>query len=199
VSPLAGADSNEDDRPASARSREYTEVRLAEFIPKLRIAVRIAQPGREPTTGFFSLAPQAQFHEGPETLLERLNTPDRVLPFQRHADNAVVLISRLELEWVATGPGVNEDWICPPTFAVTREERVRVRFKSGDEIEGLLRMELPELVNRASDFLNGSEDFFALVTTDGVRLVNKHAVLDTRVYESSPLPIGNLDTDLEAL
>lgn len=172
---------------------------MPEFIPKLRVAVRIAQPGQEPTAGFFSLAPQAEFHEGPETVLERLNVRDRVIPFQRHSDSAMILLSRLELEWVAIGPSVNEDWICPPTFAITREERVRVRFKSGEEIEGLLRMELPELVNRASDFLNGQDDFFALVTSDGVRLVNKLAVLDTRVFESSPLPVGHVDEDLEAL
>jgi hypothetical protein len=172
---------------------------LAEFIPKLRVSVRVAQPGLSPTEGYFSLAPHAEFHSGPETVLERLNTRDRVVPFQRHADSATMLLSRHELEWVAIGPGVNEEWICPPTFAVTREERVRVRMRSGEEIEGLLRMELPELVNRASDFLNGPDDFFALVTADGVRLVNKHAVLDTRVYESSPLPVGHVDSDLEAL
>jgi hypothetical protein len=171
---------------------------LAEYIPKLRVAVRIAQPHHEPTSGFLSLAPRAEFHDGPETLLERLNTRDRMIPFTRQADNAVVLISRLELEWVAVAPGVSEDWICPPTFAVTREERVLVRFRSGEQVDGLLRMELPEMVNRASDFLNGPEDFFALVTADGVRLVNKHAVLDTRVYESSPLPIARLDEDLGA-
>ena len=85
--------------------------------------------------------------------------------------------------------GFDPEWVCPPTYSVTREERVSVRFRSGLELEGLLRMELPEMLNRASDFLNGPEDFFALMTADGVVLVNKRAVFDTRVYESSPLPL----------
>ena len=174
---------------------------MPEFIPKLRVAVRIALPGVEPTHGFLSLAPQAEFHDGPETVLERLNTRDRVIPFQRQKDSAVILVSRLELEWVAVGRGVDDDWISPPTFAVTREERVRIRFRSGEEVEGLLRMELPELLNRASDFLNQTDDFFALSTREGVRLVNKNAVVDTRVFESSPLPVGHTDADpdLESL
>lgn len=163
---------------------------MPEYIPKLRAAVRICQPGQEPVVGFLSLAPQAEFHAGPETLLERLNLRDRVIPFQRLEDDAMLMVSRLDLEWVAATSSVAPELVCPATYVITREERVRLRFKSGEEIEGLLQMELPENFNRASDFLNGSEDFFALVTKDGVRLVNKLAMLDLRVYESSPLPVG---------
>jgi hypothetical protein len=162
---------------------------MPEYIPKLRAAVRIGQPGHEPVLGFIALAPQAEFHAGPETLIERLNHRDRVIPFQRLEDDAMLMLTRLDLEWVAASPSVAPELICPPTYLVTREERVRVRFKSGEELEGLIQMELPENFNRASDFLNGPDDYFALVTVDGVRLVNKLAVLDTRVYESSPLPV----------
>jgi hypothetical protein len=51
-------------------------------------------------------------------------------------------------------------------------------------------MELPEMLNRASDFLNGEEDFFPLVTNHGIVLLNKQRVLYTRAYESSPLPVN---------
>jgi hypothetical protein len=163
---------------------------VAEYIQKLRITVRISQPGQEPVQGFLSLAPQAEFHHGPETLLERLNARDRVIPFQRYEDGAVFLVSRLDLEWVAAGRIVDHDLVCPRTYRVTREERVHVRLKSGPEFDGLIQMELPENFNRASDFLNGPDDFFPLVTENGVLLVNKLAVLDTRLFESSPLPVG---------
>ncbi|HYM81972.1 MAG TPA: hypothetical protein VEY91_11270 [Candidatus Limnocylindria bacterium] len=151
---------------------------MPEYVPKLRTAVRLGQPAQEPVLGFLSLAQQAEFHSGPETILERLNAPDRVIPFHRHEDGAMLLVSRLDLEWVAPGRGVDPEWVCPPTYLVTREERVSVRFRSGLELEGLLRIEQPEMVNRASDFLNGPEDFFALMTADGVVLINKRAVLD---------------------
>jgi hypothetical protein len=59
-------------------------------------------------------------------------------------------------------------------------------------------MELPETLNRASDFLNGEEDFFPLVTKQGIVLLNKHRVLYTRVYESSPLPLGSGSPAAEA-
>jgi len=164
---------------------------VPEYIPKLRAAVVVCQPGQEPIEGSLSLSPQAEFHHGPETILERVNARERILPFHRRQDGAVLLLSRLELEWWAAGRGVDRDLICPHTYQVTREERVQVRFTSGNEMEGLLQMELPEMLNRASDFLNGEEDFFPLVTANGVVLLNKHRVLFTRVYESSPLPVSS--------
>jgi hypothetical protein len=162
---------------------------MPEYVNKFRAAVVICQVGQEQMEGSLSLAPQAEFHPGPETLLERLNTRDRVLPFHRREDGAVLLLSRLELEWVASGRGVARDLVCPPTYRVTREERVRVCFTSGQEIEGLLQMELPETLNRASDFMNGEEDFFPLVTPQGIYILNKQRVLYARVFESSPRPV----------
>jgi hypothetical protein len=79
----------------------------------------------------------------------------------------------------------------PPTFHVTREERAEVRFTNGGAIAGLLQMELPEMYNRASDFLNGPDDFFPLTTDDGVYLVNKLRLRETVLFEASPLPLGS--------
>jgi len=163
---------------------------MPEYIPKLRTGVVVGLAGEEPLEGAVSLSPQAEFHLGPETLLERLNHRDRVVPFQRRSDGAILLVSRAEIEWVEAGRGVDQELICPRGYQVTREERVLVRFTSGHEIEGLLQMELPETLNRASDFLNGTEDFFPLVTRKGIVIVNKHRVLHTLVYESSPLPVS---------
>ena len=163
---------------------------MPEYVSKLRAAVVVCQVGQEQMEGTLSLSPQAEFHHGPETILERLNARDRILPFHRHHDGTVLLLTRLELEWVAAGRGVERDLVCPPTYQVTREERVQVRFTSGNEMVGLLQMELPETLNRASDFLNGEEDFFPLVTEKGIVVINKHRVLYTRVYQTSPLPLG---------
>ena len=160
------------------------------YVSKLRATVVACQVGQEQMEGSLSLSPQAEFHYGPETILERLNAHDRILPFHRREDGAVLLLTRLELEWVAAGRGVGRELVCPRNYQVTREERVQVRFTSGNEMVGLLQMELPEMLNRASDFLNGEDDFFPLVTEQGIVLLNKHHVLYTRVYESSPLPLG---------
>jgi hypothetical protein len=78
--------------------------------------------------------------------------------------------------------------IVPPAFRITHEERVRVRFMSGRLLEGTLRFELPDELNRVSDFLNAEEDFFALHLPHGIALVNKRRVSHTRLYEQSPKP-----------
>ncbi len=162
---------------------------MPKHIEKLRVAVRLWLPHEPPMDGTLALGPQAEFHAGPETLLERLNTHDRVVPFQRERDAAILLVQRLEIELVEPGRGVPEKLVWPPAWQVTREERVHVRLCSGRELSGRILIELPEDLNRASDFLNAAGDYFALVCTDGVRLVNKQRVSSTRVFEQSPRPV----------
>lgn len=164
---------------------------MAEYVRKLRVAVTVSQAGDEPFEGLIALALRAQFHGGPETLLERLNAADRVIPVERSGENDVVLFNRLEIEWVLPGPDVTVDLLGPRPFRVTREERVRLRLRSGDELDGLLQMELPDYLNRISDFMNGPEHFFPLLTERGVALVNKLAVLSMRLYEGSPEPVAD--------
>lgn len=164
---------------------------MAEYVHKLRAVAWVSEHGDGAIEGCFALTPQAQFHNGPETLLERLNAPDRVIPFQLKEDEGVLLLNRLEIEWVLPAPATSPDLICPPTYQVTREERVRLQLKSGEAMVGLLRMELPEWYNRASDFLNSPEHFFPLITEEGVVLVNKLCVLSTRLYEASPEPVAD--------
>jgi hypothetical protein len=162
---------------------------MARYVEKIRVLARVVIPREQPLDGMFSLGPQSQHHEGPETLLERLNSSDRVLPFQRDRDGAILLIQRRDIECVEPGRGVDATLVRPPTWRVTREERVQLRFSSGKEVSGALQMELPEDFNRASDFLNGPEDFFALVTPQGVLLVNKNCLSTVRVLERSPRPM----------
>ena len=164
---------------------------MAEYVHKIRAAAWMSEHGEEAIEGFFALAPQAQFHDGPETLLERLNSSDRVIPFERREDESVLLLNRLEIEWVQPAPNMPQELISPANYRVTREERVRLRLKSGETMTGLLRMELPEWFNRASDFLNSPEHFFPLVTETGMVLVNKLCVLSTRLFEASPEPVAD--------
>jgi hypothetical protein len=163
---------------------------MPRFIEKTRVAVRVWLPHEPPMDGTFAVRSQAVLHPGPETLLERLNAHDRVLPFHRERDAAVLLLNRLGVEWVEPGRGVPDTMVWPAAWHITREERVHVRVASGRELSGRILIELPEELNRASDFLNGADDFFALVTTDGVRLVNKSRVISTRVFEHSPRPVA---------
>jgi hypothetical protein len=164
---------------------------MPRFVEKTRVPARVALPREQPLDGTFALGPGSPHHDGPETLLDRLNAPERVVPFQRERDGAILLVQRRDIEWVEPGRGVDPARVRPPAWRVTREERVQVRFTSGKEVSGLLQLELPDELNRASDFLNGAEDFFALVSPRGVLLINKLCVSTVRVLERSPRPVGD--------
>ena len=163
---------------------------MPEFIQKLRTLVRYSRPGDEQAHGVLSLSSAAPMHDGPETILERLNASDRVIPFEAPDGGSVTLVTRLDLAWVAPRPGTDSKLIGPGTFIITRQERVRVRIEDGEILEGVLQMELPEGFNRVSDFMNAPEDFFPLATPDGVFLLNKSRVREIELFLASPRPIA---------
>lgn len=161
---------------------------MSRYVEKLRVPVRLAAIGCEPVEGHLSLSPRAELHEGPETILERLNAPVRVLPFHPAGDEAVLLVVRAHVEWVAAGPQVAPQLVRAAHFQHTREEHVRVRLLGGASLEGILAIEMPHEFNRVSDFMNGDEDFFPLQGPSGTMLLNKARVLDIRVRTSGAMP-----------
>ena len=127
-------------------------------------------------------------HGGPETLLELLNAPQRVVPFELPEFDTVLLLTRLNIDWVLAGNAVDPELVRPANYVITREESVHVTFNDGRSIDGMIQMALPGVMNRASDFLNEGDDFFPLGTRLGTVIVNKARVRDTRVLAVSPRP-----------
>jgi hypothetical protein len=162
---------------------------MPEYIEKLRVTVRVSRGGEPAVEGIFSLSPHSARHAGPESLLELLDPPAGFLPFERIADEAVLLLSRPDITWVMAGTEVDPELVRPRTFRFTREERVRVCLRGGESLDGLIQMELPESLNRVSDYLNGPERFFPLATRQGTFLVNKAAVREVCLFADSPLPV----------
>lgn len=161
---------------------------MSHYVEKLRVPVRLASLGCDSVAGTLSLSPHAELHAGPETVLERLNAPTRIVPFVRAEDDGVVLLVRAHVEWVLAGPGVDAQLVRPAHFRPTREERVAVRMLTGASHEGVLAIEMPHEFNRLSDFLNGAEDFFPLQSAAGTLLLNKACVIDVRVRQAEALP-----------
>lgn len=157
------------------------------FVAKLRVPVRLCTAAQAPYDAHLSLFPLSEHHAGPETLLERLNTPTRVLQVVRGDDGSVVLVTRDQVDWVEAGPEVEMSLVRPSAYLHTREEHVEVLLASGESVTGILAMELPDAYNRASDFLNGEDDFFALSVPTGMRLVNKARVLEVRILSAMPV------------
>jgi hypothetical protein len=161
---------------------------MPEYVEKIRVAVRVSRPGEPVIEGELSLDPGSLHHDGPQTLLDLLNAPAHLLPSQRRGDDATLLLSSADLQWVMALPAVAPELVRHPV-RFDREERLRVRVRGGDEIEGLLQMELKQGFNRASDYLNEPEPFFALATRQGTFLIQKSSVREIVLFDSSPVPI----------
>lgn len=164
---------------------------MPEYVDKLRVTVRVSRPGEPPVEGTLSLLPTSAIHAGPETLLELLDPGIGFIPFERSADDAVVLLSRPDIQWVRIGTDVDPGLVRPPAFRFTREERVWVSLRDGEVLDGMIQMELPENINRVSDYLNGPERFFPLTSRQGTFLVHKAAVREVSLFDPSPLPLGD--------
>src|SRR5688572_2298611 len=169
---------------------------MSGYVHKHRAPVRVCLPGQDPIDGLFSLSPQSALHDGPETILELLNSPVRVIPFIVPAESSVLLLTRLNIDWAVAGHGIDPALVCPKTFAITREESVHVTFNDSRSIDGLLQMEMPQGMNRASDFLNSADEFFPIRTRVGIVIVNKARVRDVQVTQASPRPIMVLEEGL---
>jgi len=162
---------------------------MSEFVEKHRASVRVCLPGQDPFDGLLAISPQSRTRVGSETILELLNTSQRVIPIILPDDSKVLLVTRLNIDWILASTGVDADLVCPKTYIVSREESVQVTFNDGRSIDGMIQMELPDGMNRASDFLNCPDDFFPLRTRLGVVIVNKSRIRDTRVHAASPKAI----------
>jgi hypothetical protein len=165
---------------------------MAEYIGKLRVPVRIQLPDTDALDGFLSVAPRSAIYEGPETLYELLNAPQRVLPFIVASDESVILICRQHLDWVEAAGDADPELLSPRPFMVTREEVVAVEWLDGMRLEGRLPMELPNDINRASDYMNNDDDFFPLVMESGTILVNKLRIRAVRIFTASPRPAAKI-------
>lgn len=161
---------------------------MSRHVDKLRVPVRLARIGAPPEHGCVSLSPYAELHSGPESLLERLNAPTQVVPFQLPGSDVVLLVMRHQIEWVHADAGTDAQLVRPATWRSTREELVRVRTVGGETFEGVLAIEMPEAFNRASDYLNGDDLFFPLRMPDGTRLLNKLRIVDVLVHADAALP-----------
>ena len=152
-----------------------------QVIQKLRAPVRLSQPGESPLDGHLCLLPELEGQRRPETVLELLNSPRRVIPFLRALDDSVVLLTRLNIDWVVVGAEVDPGWIMPTRFPATHEQGVWLQFFDGRMMEGDARWPSHAADIRLSDYLNDTADFYPLATRLGIMMINKNRVRETRV------------------
>ena len=115
----------------------------------------------------------AESHDGPETVLDRLNTPDRFLILSVADDSPVVLLNKGQIIRVdvpsKAGP--------PEAAALALDvERVRVRLINGEQLDGTVCVEGPEGQHRLSGLLNAQSAFLPLQGPARLHLLQKRFI-----------------------
>ena len=151
---------------------------------KLRTEVRVALSGGRKRDGVL-FTPRGSAG-GAGSVLELLNGSEAFLPFEESADGITVLLNRSHIQWVSLFSTAGA--VLPQTERFVREELVQVDLCDGLTLKGLVLLELGNPTHRASDFLNGPIGFLRLVTPDAQFFINKAAVIDMIVFETSPVP-----------
>lgn len=166
---------------------------MSRRIDKQQAHVRVSFAGGDPADGYLCLTPRAESRESAETMLDLLNSAKRVVPFLLQENGEVVLLSVRYVDWVLAGPGVDLATVVPPTYIVTREERVELCFADGRRMDGKIQIEVKDDFTRVSDFINSPERFYPVRTRLGLMLVNKERVSETRLIEAQKTNTIDLD------
>lgn len=154
-------------------------------ITKLWVAVRLAQPQHDPRDGWFQLFPELDDLGRPETVLELLNSPRRVIPFLKREEESVVLLVRENIDWVAVGPGEETHLVVPPEQPAAHVQRVEFGFLDERRVAATVRWGDFRIRERLSDFLNQPDPFVAAEAAFGTLIVNKSRLREVRILDAA--------------
>ena len=157
---------------------------MTPHVEKIRVPVRLSQPNLDPRDGWLLLFPRGGAEARGQTLLELLNSPRNVIPFIQSGGAGVLLLVRINIDWVAVGAGVAEELIHPPRRGALQEQRVELRFIDEGRVDAVLEWPSGKDTARLSDFLNASGEFLAARAGFGTLIVNKQRIRETRIVES---------------
>lgn len=163
---------------------------LTHHVDKLRILARLAQPNLTPRDGYFLLFPTIGKEGRAESLFELLNSSRAVIPFLLKEDRSVLLLTRLNIDWVSVSNVTRNLLLFPPNHLGGRQQAVELRFVDESRVEAVVMWQPRNEGERLSDVLNRPEVFVATQTSFGALLVNKNRIREMRVRdraEAQPL------------
>ena len=163
---------------------------VTHHVDKLRILARLAQPNLNPRDGYFLLFPKYGKEARAESLFELLNSSRAVIPFLLKEDQSVLLLTRLNIDWVAVSNAARDLLLFPPNHVGGRQQAVELRFVDESRVEAVVMWRPRTDGERLSDLLNRPELFVATQTSFGALIVNKNRIREMRVRdraESQPL------------
>ena len=163
---------------------------LSAFIEKRRAIVRVCLPARIRSMAGSPCCPRRPC---PMAVRKRCSSSStrpagrsvRELP----EFDTVLLLTRLNIDWVLAGNAVDPELVRPANYVITREESVHVTFNDGRSIDGIN----PDGAVRRHESRVGASSTRRTISSRSARvsrtvIVNKARVRDTRVHAISPRP-----------
>jgi len=148
-------------------------------IPRVAIPATLLQTAGGKREGEVYVMERFPQHAGRETPLDMLNRAEGFFPFRPKGDGAgVQLVAKARTVSLTVPLGEPED---KARLSAAKQARFEVTLADGTQLRGWATLELPQHHSRVLDYLNAAaEPFFAIVTDDGVHLVNRAHVLYAR-------------------
>jgi CheY-like chemotaxis protein len=150
-----------------------------------RAAADLAVPMRAVTSTFWtidgssfegglSLHLNAESHQGPETVLDRLNDPELFLTLRVTGDIPVVFLNKIQIIRVEVPP----EELSEGTHLASEVniQAIRVQLINGEQLQGSVRIEGPSGRRRLSDFLNTQPAFLPLEGPEHLHLLHKRFI-----------------------
>lgn len=158
---------------------------MGPYVKKISVPARVSQPNLQPRDGNFLLFPLIHSGDRPETLLELLNSRRTVIPFILAETSEVLLLTRLNIDWVVIHGAADPSLLFPAPRRATREQRVDLRLLDETHVNAIVQWNSPKNDVRLSDFLNEDTTFIAARTDFGTLLINKFRVRETQVIDGA--------------
>jgi len=148
-------------------------------IPRVAIPATLLQTAGGKREGEVYVMERFPQHAGRETPLDMLNRAEGFFPFRPRVTAPACSSSPRRVPCPSPCR-----WASPKDKArlsAAKQARFEVTLADGTQLRGWATLELPQHHSRVLDYLNAAaEPFFAIVTDDGVHLVNRAHVLYAR-------------------
>lgn len=128
---------------------------------------------RRVLSGVIHLQMTARHHSGPETPVDLLNRDEWFFVLVLDGEQPVFVAKRQVLFFKLPSQPAIED---PDRASAARRIELEIELSDGTLLEGIVMIELPPDRLRALDFLNSAPAFFALWTTEAVRVINRNHI-----------------------
>lgn len=140
-------------------------------VEKRRVEAELTLSSGERLNGCFFLAGSSATHPGPERVVDLLNAEAGFFPFQAPPSAETVLVNRRHLVTVRL-VGASDEARLASGYEVATVRHVSMKLSNRVELQGTVRVYLPEGRDRLSDYARSTENFRYLESAEGTFVVN---------------------------